>query len=231
MELQSSIQRFMALRLWNYLGMLYQHLLKQKQLTPSGLLPPARAIGLYNGEEPWTAPLTLAELIQPMEGLTPPSFEYVVLDASHYPAEELRPVEDVVSGVFLMEQVETLTQLESVLDEIDYLVNDRELEQDIALLVSSVIGKLAREGEKIPRLSTLQEVRDMLEERVARWPKQWLEQGRQEGRQEGLRQGKAELLRDQASHRFGELPQWAGERLDRADVDYPGSVEPAPSRR
>lgn len=105
MELQSSVQRFMALRLWAYIALFYQHLLKQKQLTPSGLLSPVLAIVLYNGEEPWTAPLALADLIQPVEGLARPSFEYIVLDASHYPADDLRPVEDVVSGVFLMEQV------------------------------------------------------------------------------------------------------------------------------
>ncbi len=66
----------------------------------------------------------------------------------------------------------------------------------------------------------------MLEERVARWPKQWLEEGRQkgleQGLEQGLRKGKVELLKDQASYRFGELPEWAVERLDRADVDTLG---------
>ncbi len=231
MELQSSAPRFMALRLWAYIALLYQYLLKQKQLTPSRLLPPVLPIVLYNGEQPWSAPLTLAELIQPVEGLERPGFEYVVLDASHHPVEELRPVKDVVSGVFLMEQVEDFTDLEMVLDELEELVKDPDLEEDISLLVSSVVGKLALKGEKVPHLRTLQEVRNMLAERVARWPKQWLEQGieqglergrqegHQEGRQEGLRTGKAELLKDLAGRRFGELPEWAVERLDRADID------------
>ena len=219
MELQSSVPRFMALRLWAYIALFYQHLLKQKRLTPSRLLPPVLPIVLYNGDKPWTAPLALADLIQPVEGLARPSFEYVVLDASHYPAEELRPVADVVSGVFLMEQVGSLSELEIVLDEIEGLVDDHELEQDIALLVSSVVGKLALQGENLPRLRSLQEVRNMLAERVARWPKQWLEEGRQEGRQEGRRLGKAELLKELASRRFGDLPPWALERLDRADLE------------
>ncbi len=47
----------------------------------------------------------------------------------------------------------------------------------------------------------------MLAERVARWPKQWRQQG------------KAELLREQAGHRFGKLPQWVVDRFNRADVD------------
>ena len=104
----------MALRLWVYIALLYQHLLKQNQLTPARLLPPVLPIVLYNGEEPWTAPLSLAELIQPLTGLGRPDFEYVVLDASHYPVEELRPVENVVSGVFLMEQAESLAELEDL---------------------------------------------------------------------------------------------------------------------
>ncbi len=215
MELQSSAPRFMALRLWAYVALLYQHLLKQKQLTPSRLLPPVLPIVLYNGEKPWTAPLSLADLIQPVKGLSRPGFEYLVLDASHYPPEELRPVTDVVSGVFLMEQVDSLSGLEVILNEIEGLVGDHELEEDIALLVSSVVGKLALQGEKVRPLRTLQEVRDMLEERVARWPKQWLEQGRREGR----RSGKAETLEDLASHRFGELPRWVSERLDRAPIE------------
>ncbi len=223
MELQSSAPRFMALRLWAYVALLYQYLLKQKKLTPAKMLPPVLPIVLYNGEQPWSAPLTLADLIQPVEGLKRPGFEYVVLDASHHPVEDLRPVQDVVSGVFLMEQVEEFTDLESILDELEGLIEDPDLEEDISLLVSSVVGKLALKGEKVPHLRTLQEVRNMLAERVARWPKQWLEQGLEKGlekgRREGRRTGKAEILRDLARRRFGELPEWAVERFDRADVD------------
>ena len=36
MELQSSVDRFMALRLWVYLALFYEFLRKQKKLTPSG---------------------------------------------------------------------------------------------------------------------------------------------------------------------------------------------------
>ena len=99
------------------------------------------------------------------------------------------------------------------------LVADTELEEDLALLVSTVVGKLGSEDEETVRVKTLKEVEDMLAERVARWPQRWLEEGRQEGRQEGQRLGKAELLKSLAEQRFGELPTWAAERLDRADVD------------
>ncbi len=218
MELQSTVQRFMALRLWIYVALLYQHLVKQKQLTPSGLLPPVLPIVLYNGEAPWTAPRTLRELIQPVEGLARPSFEYVVLDVGHYPAEELRPVEDVVSGVFLMEQAADLSALQAVIAEMDALVDDPELEEDLALLMSSVVGKLAVKDEEAPRLTTFQEVH-MLLERAEKWPKKWRQEGLDEGLEKGLRQGKAEVLKNQASQRFGELAREDAERFDCADVD------------
>ena len=71
----------------------------------------------------------------------------------------------------------------------------------------------------------------MLLERAERWPKQWeakglkkgrkqgLKKGLEKGLEKGLRRGKVELLKTLANQRFGELPQWAVERFDRADVD------------
>ena len=233
MELQSTVQRFMALRLWAYVALLYQHLVKQKTLTPAGLLPPVLPVVLYNGEAPWTAPRTLQELVQPLEGFSRPAFEYVVLDVVHYPVEELRPVEDVVSGVFLMEQAADFSGLREVFEEMQALIDDPELEADIALLMGSVMGKLAKD-EKAPRLTTFQEVH-MLLERAERWPQEWrqegldeglkkglrkgLRKGREQGREQGRRLGKAELLKDQASQRFGKLSPEDAKRFDRADVD------------
>lgn len=71
MELQSTVQRFMALRLLGYVLNLCEALLVHKKYLaarrPRRLLPPVLAVVLYNGEKPWTAPLSLAELFQPIE--------------------------------------------------------------------------------------------------------------------------------------------------------------------
>lgn len=42
------------------------------------------------------------------------------------------------------------------------------------------------------------------------------EQGKEQGKEQGLRQGQVLLIARQLTHRFGELPAWAKERLDRA---------------
>lgn len=48
---------------------------------------------------------------------------------------------------------------------------------------------------------------------------QWKDDARQEGRQEGQRLGMAKTLKNQVRRRFDDLPDWAADRIDRADVD------------
>ena len=55
LEFQSTINRFMAVRVMVYLGLLYQDLIKTKQLTRTGRLPPVLPVVLYNGKPRWTA--------------------------------------------------------------------------------------------------------------------------------------------------------------------------------
>ncbi|MER2527939.1 MAG: Rpn family recombination-promoting nuclease/putative transposase, partial [Candidatus Competibacter denitrificans] len=78
LEFQSSIDRWMPLRLWVYLGLLYLELLEQQQLLPNGKLPPVLPIVLYNGAPRWRASTQLADLLETLPGLAPyqPRFEF-----------------------------------------------------------------------------------------------------------------------------------------------------------
>jgi predicted transposase/invertase (TIGR01784 family) len=81
LEFQSSVDRFMAVRLLTYMGLLYQDLIKTQQFTDDGLLPPILPIVLYNGESRWTAAQSLQALVaQPTNGLQRylPQLEYVL---------------------------------------------------------------------------------------------------------------------------------------------------------
>jgi predicted transposase YdaD len=68
LEFQSTIDRFMAVRVMVYLGLLYQDLIKTKQLTRTGRLPPVLPVVLYNGKPRWTAAEEIAELIEAVPG-------------------------------------------------------------------------------------------------------------------------------------------------------------------
>ncbi len=67
-EFQSTDERYMALRLLTYVGLLYQDLQKSRQLLPNGKLPPVLPVVLYNGSKKWKAPLTIKKLIQNVGG-------------------------------------------------------------------------------------------------------------------------------------------------------------------
>jgi len=64
LEFQSTVDRYMAIRLMVYVGLLYQSLIQARRLPRSGLLPPVVPIVLYNGRRPWTAPRTVTPLIE-----------------------------------------------------------------------------------------------------------------------------------------------------------------------
>ena len=226
MELQSTVQRFMALRLMGYVVQLCEVLLDHgnylPQRRPERLLPPVLPVVLYNGEERWTAPLKLSELFQEVKDFKRPEFEYIVLDVNNYKPEELRPVDTVTSGVFLLEKSNDIQELQLVLDELEEIVEDPNLAYDIASLVSDLAIKLNLREEELPRFETLEEVRVSLLQRADKWTQQWMDEGIEKGIEKGVEKGRlamAKVLKHHLQLRFGDLPAWATDRIDRADVD------------
>lgn len=82
-EFQSTVYRYMAVRLMTYEGLLYEGLIRSQQLMPRGLLPPVVPIVLYNGRDRWTAPQDIAALIATAPGglaIPRPRRPYQVID-------------------------------------------------------------------------------------------------------------------------------------------------------
>lgn len=65
LEFQARPERWMALRMQVYLGLLYQDLVAQHKLSKHAKLPPVLPVVLYHGRRPWSAPLELADLTLP----------------------------------------------------------------------------------------------------------------------------------------------------------------------
>ncbi|NHZ32116.1 Rpn family recombination-promoting nuclease/putative transposase [Massilia rubra] len=83
LEFQSGVDRWMALRMQNYVGLLCQNLVKRHALPPSLLLPPVLPLVLYNGVPHWSASTDLATLFMeaPTELLPfQPSQRYFLID-------------------------------------------------------------------------------------------------------------------------------------------------------
>ena len=67
-EFQSTVDRFMVVRMLTYIGLLYQDLIKSGKIKEGDYLPPVLPLVLYNGRTPWKAPLDLEKLVAPAPG-------------------------------------------------------------------------------------------------------------------------------------------------------------------
>lgn len=206
LEFQSTVDRWMAVRLLVYVGLLYQHLIQEERLC-GGLLPPVFPVVLYNGSSPWTAAASLRPLIAlPADSAlddAQPTIRYHVLDEVRFPRQELEHRHSALATVLLLEHcqsraeaLEQLTRLVRLLEGAAY----REVRRGIAdfLNASSVAHLLPDTDFR----QTLEGGNPMLAERIAQWNEELRQEHRAEFRQEAL----IDSLRLVLQARFGELP-------------------------
>jgi len=106
LEFQSTVDRFMAVRLLTYTGLLYQDLIKSGQVKGKQKLPPVFPLVLYNGEKRWNAATSLTELIDSIpSGLERylPEYQYLVIDEGSYKVAELEELRNLVAALFRLE--------------------------------------------------------------------------------------------------------------------------------
>jgi predicted transposase YdaD len=230
-ELQSTVERFMAIRFLAYLCLFYQWMIESGQVPASGRLPPVLPVVLYNGDDRWWAEREVSELVQPVpEGLERfvPRFEYLVLDEGHYPADQLRQLADhsPVAALLQLEQSRGLTELPPIVEQLDVMLHGpelRELRRDFTIWLRQVALAARFDGEEIPDLRDLGELKDMIEQRVREWPRQWRAEGFQaglrEGHESGLREGQAQMLLRLAERRFGPSDPRLRARIEAAGPD------------
>jgi hypothetical protein len=118
LEFQSSVDRFMAVRIMAYLGLLYQDIVRAERLGAGDRLPPVLPVVLYNGKPRWRAPEDIAELIADAPGGLEryrPRLRYLLLDEGRYADSELAPLRNLAAALFRMENGRTPQDVERVL--------------------------------------------------------------------------------------------------------------------
>ncbi len=103
----------MAVRLLNYLDLLYQDLIRSRQLGRCRRLPPVMPVVLYNGRRPWTAATELADLVDPGPpelDTYRPRLRYRLIDESTYADAELATMRNLVAALFRLENSRSLDQ-------------------------------------------------------------------------------------------------------------------------
>jgi len=118
-EFQSLIDRYMALRMMVYTGLLYQDLVRRGDLLKDGRLPPVLPIVLYNGSPRWSAPLDMADLIATVPGLVAgfkPQMRYLLIDEGSYSEGDLASLQNLVAAVFRIEHPSSPESIRKLMD-------------------------------------------------------------------------------------------------------------------
>ena len=203
LELQSSVDRYMALRMMVYVGLLYQDLIKQKNLGTDGLLPPIFPAVIYNGKRPWSAALSLSELITPVPEqmrMWLPNINYFVLDEGR-----VQPLasDNILSSIIQMERAPDTEQLFVALQRANKLLKAPEhqtLRRSLLAWLKRVVLRRVIRNREFSNIHELQELYTMLAETVTQWTRDWKhegwQKGLQEGREEGLQEGRQEGLQE-----------------------------------
>ena len=185
-------------------------------MTQDGKLPPVLPVVLYNGRRPWTAKVQTADLIDELLGLGEfiPRFKYLVIDETHLTEEELGPLDNPVTAVFQLEQIRGPDQVRQVIETLLDILDDpelRDLYEDFLSFINAVVIPARLQGQDVPEANDLLEVRSMFAERVMEWTQEW--------KAEGVQEGKLEILQSQLELRFGVLPSWVIDRLQKAEPE------------
>ena len=210
MEFQSSVDKYMALRMMVYIGLLYQDLIKRGEVLEDGRLPPILPIVLYNGSQKWTAPTNISELIPVVPGLVSqftPSLHYLLIDENNYTDSELASLHNLVAAVFRLEHASSpsaVSELTNLLA--DWLSDRPDLRRMFALWIRATLMRKQEYGIVMPQVDDLQEIRVMLADKVEEWAKAYIAEGEIKGKQEGLQQGEVLALQRLLAKRFGVIP-------------------------
>jgi len=203
-EFQSTVDRYMAVRLLTYLGLLYQDLIQGGEIK-GGRLPPVLPLVLYNGGPRWRAALSIEELIEEVPGGLSryrPHFQYLLLDEGHFDPKTL-PERNLVAAIFRLESSAEVDDINRVLESlIDWLhaPEQTSLRRAFHTWINRIILPLRLPGQRLPQVNDLTEMHAMLAERVKQWTREWeregLQKGLQKGRAEGLQEGLQKGIRD-----------------------------------
>ncbi len=228
LEFQSTPNNWMALRILSYICLLYQDLLKNKEknLTRNGKLPPVFPMVLYNGEKSWNPDTNISILIDTIEGDLSnylPSFRYVFLDEEKHGNNDLQEMHNLTAAIFNLEQGQTPEDIANV---VEYLVSWLKLPQQaslsnsIAIWIKRVLSASNHNNMDLSNETIqLQEIKEMLAERVKKWPEKWLKEGEAIGEARGKAigetrgkaigevKGKAKLLIELLEKRFQSLSE------------------------
>ncbi|MEE9346204.1 MAG: Rpn family recombination-promoting nuclease/putative transposase [Methylococcales bacterium] len=226
-EFQSTIDQYMAVRLMTYMGLLYQDLIKTKQLPPDKRLPPIFPVVLYNGEKRWNVATELKDLIVNLPGGLEhylPSLKYLVLDEGAYGSEELKPLKNLVAAIFRLENATSLTDVSDIIATLlKWLTTPEQtrLRRSFSIWINRVLLSSSDLDSSTPKFNDLVEIKSMLADRIPQWIREGEQRGEARGETKGEARGEtkgeASTLLKLLNLKFGTLPDRIEQQVNSAD--------------
>lgn len=221
-EFQSKVDPWMAVRMMSYVGLLYQDLIKARQVLPERKLPPVLPIVLYNGDAAWTAATDVASLIPKVPGLVSqfvPSLHYLLIAENQYTEAGLSKMHNLAAAMMRLQRPPTQATVLQVIDLLHgWLGDNPELMRIFAIWIRAVLLRQSKHTLMLPRVQDLKELKMTLATRFEEWAHQHQQEGLEKGRQEGRQEGQARTLQRLLVARFGPLSQETLAQLGQADM-------------
>jgi len=231
LEFQSTAERYMAVRLMTYAGLLWQQLIDEKQLGPRGKLPPLLPVIVFNGTPRWKSPVAVRDLVElPRRSALwrlQPGLRYHVIDVGAFSEAQLKARDSLPALWFRLENAPDPASVAAVADAVMAWLSGHPDYAAVKAVFADFLGAMAPPGGAGGAIAEEWfEMQSRLWERAQVWTDSWLQEGiekglqkgRQEGLQAGRQEGEAAMLIRLLERRFGALPAWVAARVHAADV-------------
>jgi len=241
LELQSSVDHSMPIRLLMYMVELWRDILRnseKKEIKRKDYrLPAIIPIVLYNGTNKWTCARYFKDIINESQlfGENILDFKYILVDINRYSKEYLYEFKNIAAAIFLLDQ--DINALEFLQRLKDIVINFSKLTPEEKLLLKGWIKNTTTSNEIVNMNELVENIfnnndnkevevmvsnaskifiklkSDAIKEGLNEGRKEGINEGRIEGRIEGKIQGKSELLIKQLTKKFNGLSDYYAEKI------------------
>lgn len=210
LEFQSTDDYFMPLRVLNYTTHFYLDFIKEN--PKAKMLPPVMPIVLYNGNQSWTAPDNIKDLIEPAYFVEQfyPNFKYFKIIEKSIPKSELENISNAVSTMFMIENTPK-EEIEQIVVLFERIMDTESLDTIKLLCIwvehllknERIGGKLYKE---VISLRNAKEVKSMLLETLQEVKNEWKAEGVSQGLSKGHVEEAQDSLLDVLKARLKDIP-------------------------
>lgn len=192
-EFQSSVQRFMSVRILHYITNLYIYLLENNKKLD--MLPAVFPILLYNGDKKWTSPDNISQLIENNLSLEEfgINFKYFKIVENEFSKDFLLKAGNIVSTLFLTETSFDIELIKNAFEELFDKENDKQAMSIFFNWYEQLSNNSKLDSNQFNEIAKVysekNEVKSMLVTALQKQKESFREEGRAEGRLEGKLEG------------------------------------------